>query len=161
MRTKHIVLWGLTVGAGAVAASFIAMCSMWPPDVDFERTTVSPAELKECERVMQLKFPETSRPEGIFGMRWLDTVLNLKVSMNRGDVEEFLENSPFADTNLDAGFRHVLKHDGDPDWWDPDTVQRFESGAATIEDDGVAELRILISHDDPQRALVYLTWFDT
>ena len=111
---------------------------------------------------MKLTFPENTRVLGYktsIGERSMvptpDNTIHLKIAFSRTDLDAFLRSSPFAGKTLSTTKRAVGNRP-DPPGWDPESAERFQSGAAELP--GNTFLNILVDLDGGDCVTVYLSW---
>lgn len=118
------------------------------------------SELREIESLMRVQFPKSARPTAwVRGSAVGDWHVLLKLDMPASELERFLQNSPFADVDLDSevGAFYVT---GDLPWWDQSqAVLSCLRGGVNITKD--RRLIILVDTQNDQLYCLYLALFGT
>lgn len=122
------------------------------------REEVSGSDLKSCEEKMNLIFPNGAKPLGIWTEPAPNDSIKLKIQMTKSELNIFLEQSPFKDSELhgDAG----ATFGPNVQWWDPGKVEGMKVGHAKLTDPSGD---VTIGVHEPQKGpvVVYLVWVKT
>lgn len=114
-------------------------------------------DLREVERVLQVKFPAGSEAVGMMKSEERDRLIRLKVTMPSAALTEFLESGPIARDDFSERRRFFLGPD--IDWWDPSKPAALPTGQAKLENGSVVNMGV--DRSDASRATVYLLWHET
>jgi hypothetical protein len=87
-----------------------------------------------------------------------DDTVHLKIELPSAVAAKLLAAHPFNDARWDASAKLIADV---PDWreWKPSTVKKSRSSQIALPR-GEA-LNVLVDEDDPDKAIVYLVWFET
>lgn len=114
-------------------------------------------DLREVERVLQVKFPAGSEAVGMMKSEERDRLIRLKVTMPAEALTEFLESAPIARDDFSERRRFFLGPD--TGWWDPSKPAALPTGQAKLENGSVVNMGI--DRSNASRATVYLLWHET
>lgn len=115
--------------------------------------------LRKIEQHASVKFPESAKLLNSHGRTFLEIHILAKVEMDWDVVDEFISSLPETRSTMDdVDVGHLLHYDFD--WWNPGSAKCFRAVKAS-GDDGERRhriWRILISLDDPRKAVIYLEY---
>jgi hypothetical protein len=118
---------------------------------------VTPDDLRNCSKKMRITFPASTRPIAIQESHGMDDAIRLKVEIDRGDLDGFINGCPIPRSALRSD-RKLVHPDG-RQWREIRKINKFLSGEAWLPN-GEA-LHILIGLDAPDVVVVYLDWIET
>ncbi len=115
------------------------------------------AALKECSRLMKVTFPDSVQVLGFQRLRGLDDCVCLKVQFESAALEQFLAQSPFAQSGLEDGRRFAPLANRIP-WWDTAHLTEYTSGQTRLSQGEV--LNIVVSLESESEVVIYLQWHE-
>ena len=119
--------------------------------------------LQQCAKIMQFKFPESTRPVRMACWSWQDATIILKLELDRADTADLIAHSPFSGVPLKSKGGRFFDYTR-YEWWNPDRATKYRWAETQIvaagDEGGPSEfLAILIDEGGGGYATVYLEWW--
>lgn len=124
---------------------------------NYESMNVSPKELAELAKQMQVVFPPKTHPLGIRKLIGLDDAVFLKIEFSQDEWLQFLKTSPIQASDLSDAKRFFLGED--QGWWDPSQPTKLPTAQALLPEGKILNLGVDQSKSD--LVIVYLMWHST
>lgn len=120
------------------------------------------SQLRDLEKLMELKLPPSARPVAWNRDSWLDYYIFLKVEIGPSDLQALIQNSPFANMVLSSKEHNFYDGVGGGWWDDGGQAQRFLFGDTLLPQGQQyqdRQLQILVDMDREDVYVVYLALF--
>jgi hypothetical protein len=122
-----------------------------------EITDLTAEQLADVGSLMNVRFPQKTRPVGFHAHVGPISRFRLRVEVPAAEFESFLASTPIPADAFAAAPRTVRNEPNLPSWWSPDSVEDAKSGAAPVPGASPpATLRLLHSPPGEQPVDVYL-----
>ena len=120
------------------------------------------AQLRDLEKLMELKLPPGARPIAWTYFSALDYYILLKIEIDPSALPALIENSPFSNVPLSSTEHRFYDGVGGA-WWDRGSeAQRYIYGQAGLPQGQQYQdrhLDIFVDLDNPDKYIVYLALF--
>ncbi len=93
-----------------------------------------PQIMEKCRRYMFLDFPKSTRFVAVWGTPLMEIVIQLKIEMDKKDLDLFLKHSPFAGKplNEDISKLGMLTQSTGLPWWTPEIRKIYKAGEVEV-----------------------------
>lgn len=160
VANKHyifVTLIGIIVvfGIGAAATVFVTLRN--PPQLEIQEFDA--AKLADIGKLMQVTFPTSAEPVGMFIRQGPRVPSYVRVKIPDADFDAFLESLPMSANAMSPHACVVTRDERAPAWWRPDEVQSPLCGRVRLQDEadpGILDIMIESATVDPID--VYLKW---
>lgn len=140
----------------------VALCLMlWAGtgcDMKCNDNVVSESQVAKCQTKMHLIFPKSTKyiamTEETGGP---DSYIRLKLEMERTQVLDFLESTPFKKMPLSTSRKPTGMLRSRESWWKPNEAKVFR--AAETQPVGNEAIELLIDDGNMDHVIVYIYWF--
>lgn len=148
---------------GAVTVSLLLLFARFACS-DGAPSPPNAAQLRDVERLMEVKLSPSARPVAWTYDSWLDYGIFLKVEIDAADLQSLVQQSPFASMTLGSNEHNFYDGLGES-WWDIGAkAQRFLFGEILLpvgQQYPDRRLQMLVDMDNEQVYVVYLALHST